>query len=136
MNVLFLSAYNCLERVSLKGESLESVLADATQDAPFRLKRDTEKLVRGVTEQDKVLQKTLDAYAKSVKPKIKIILKMGLFCFDSMTLPPYTVVNDLAELTKLSGKRQLVGFVNATLRSVLRDKENNGKSADTAKGDG
>ncbi len=126
MNALFLSAYNCLESVLIKGESFDGALAKALQDAPPRIKRDVEQLAFGVVAQNGALQRTLNAYAKSVKPKIRIILKMGLYCFDNMSIPPYTVVNDLVELTKISGKKQLVGFVNATLRSILRNRESGG----------
>lgn len=128
MNALFLSSYSCLER-SIKGESTALALEEVSQGVTPRLAKDIQKLVTGVIEEDKKLQKTLDAYAKGVRPKIKIILKMGIYCFENMLLPPYTVVNDLAELTKTSGKKQLVGFVNATLRNILRDKENQAQRA-------
>ncbi|MCL2370138.1 MAG: methyltransferase domain-containing protein [Firmicutes bacterium] len=56
--------------------------------------------------------------AKKPKTAIVIILKIGLYCLNNMDMPDYAVVNNCVELTKAIGKKELSGFVNATLKKA------------------
>lgn len=55
---------------------------------------------------------------KMPKLDVLLFLKIGTYCLLDLSLPVYTVVNDVAELSKLSEDRRIVGFVNATLKTI------------------
>ena len=77
------------------------------------------KIVYGVLDNDIKLQYVLSKYVKKMpKGDTLIILKMGVYCLMELSLPVYTVVNDLAELSKITEDKRIVGFVNATLKHV------------------
>lgn len=79
------------------------------------------KLVYGVLDEDIRLQYLISKYVKK-RPKgdTQIILKMGVYCLDRLSMPVYAVVNDCAELAKTTGDVRQVGFVNATLKNISR----------------
>ena len=79
------------------------------------------KLVYGVLDEDIRLQYLISKYVKK-RPKgdTLIILKMGVYCLDRLSMPVYAVVNDCAELAKTTGDVRQVGFVNATLKNISR----------------
>ena len=77
------------------------------------------KIVYGVLDNDLQLQYVLSKYVKKMpKGDTLIILKMGVYCLMELSLPVYTVVNDFAELSKITEDKRIVGFVNATLKHV------------------
>ena len=76
------------------------------------------RLVYGVVEHEQLYEYAIDCLAKRVpKISIKLLMKMGMYLLDYSSLPPYAVVNDVAETAKKVGKGALVGFLNATLRA-------------------
>lgn len=80
------------------------------------------KIVYGVLDEDLKLNYVISRYVKKMpKGDVLIILKMGTYCLWELSLPVYTVVNDLAELAKVTEDRRQVGFVNATLKSISAD---------------
>lgn len=54
------------------------------------------------------------------KPQLKavVVLKMGIYGLKYMSIPSYAVVDGMVELVKKIGKKQLSGFINATLRKA------------------
>lgn len=54
------------------------------------------------------------------KPQLKVfvVLKMGIYGLKFMSVPSYAIVDGMVELVKKIGKKQLSGFVNATLRKA------------------
>ena len=77
------------------------------------------KIVYGVLDNDIKLDYIISRHVKKMpKSDTLTFLKIGAYCLMDLSLPVYTVVNDVAELSKLSGDRRVVGFVNATLKSI------------------
>lgn len=80
------------------------------------------KLVYGVLDNDIKIEYQISKYVKKM-PKnddVLIILKMGVYALSELSIPVYAVVNDLAELTKVTEDKRLVGFVNATLKNISK----------------
>lgn len=79
------------------------------------------KIVYGVLDNDIKLTYVLSKYVKKMpKKEALIILKMGVYVLMELSLPVYAVVNDLAELAKITEDVRVVGFVNATLKNVSK----------------
>ena len=80
------------------------------------------KIVYGVLDNDVKLNYVISCHVKKMpKGDTLTYLKIGAYCLMDLSLPVYTVVNDVAELSKLSGDKRVVGFVNATLKSIAGD---------------
>ena len=83
----------------------------------------------GVIEKNNYLEYAVSHLTKSPpRPKIALILKIGLYQLYFTSQPDYAVVSASVELTKSIGKKQLAGFVNAVLKNyrgvVFPGKEN------------
>lgn len=80
------------------------------------------KIVLGVLDHNVELEYIISNLTqKSPQTAVKIILKQGIFCIKYMdSLPDYAVINNHVELTKIIGKKQVSGFVNAVLKKVAR----------------
>ncbi|MDD3831619.1 MAG: 16S rRNA (cytosine(967)-C(5))-methyltransferase RsmB [Clostridia bacterium] len=115
-----MNAYTCLDTIYRQGAYSEIALNNILLTCAVKDKALTTKIVYGVLDNDTRLDYIIGLFAKSVKPIVKIILKIGIYCLQNLSIPVYAVINDCAELTKTSGKMQLVGFVNATLRAISR----------------
>ncbi len=118
MNRPFLNAYVCLNEI-FRSKAFSTIQLNNTligcKNADKAL---TTKIVYGVLDTNIELEYIIENFAKKIKPVIKIILKIGVYCLKYLSIPVYAVINDCAELTKTTGKKELVGFVNATLRSI------------------
>lgn len=102
----------------------EQIGAVPAQDKPF-----VTKVFYGVLEKNNYLDCAVKSLvSSSPKPKIALILKIGLYQLYFTSQPAYAVVSASVELTKSIGKRQLSGFVNAVLKNyqnaVFPDKKN------------
>ncbi|MEG2159394.1 MAG: 16S rRNA (cytosine(967)-C(5))-methyltransferase RsmB, partial [Clostridia bacterium] len=65
------------------------------------------------------LRYIISKFAKGrVKCAVMTALEIGVYCLKYLSIPTYAVVNDVVELSKITGKRYIVGFVNATLKSI------------------
>lgn len=119
MNVAFVKAFETLSAVYNDGAFSSLTL---NKQLAYTRKQDralVTKLVYGVLENDLHLQWIISKFVKKLpKGDTLIYLKIGVFCLKYLSIPPYAVVNDVAELSKLSEDRRLVGFVNATLKSI------------------
>jgi 16S rRNA (cytosine967-C5)-methyltransferase len=76
--------------------------------------------VYGVVEKDVETEYIISLFTnKPPKQSVKIILKIGIYIlkyFDN--IPDYAAINNIVELTKSLGKKELAGFVNATLKNI------------------
>ena len=113
-------SYNILKEVFQSGAYASIALNDALRNvSDARDRAYITKLVYGVIEDsiagDYIIGKIC---AKSPKPAVKIILKIGLYCIRRMNTPMHAAVNSAVELTRAVGKPDLRGFVNATLRKA------------------
>ena len=83
------------------------------------------RLLYGVIEKDVELEYHIARLCKK-RPKlaIRIIIKMGMYLVKYMdSIPEYTAVFEMVELTKTLKKGENSGFVNSVLRSFIKDKE-------------
>lgn len=119
MNAAFLKSYQTLKEVyserAFSSIALNRVLCGCTA----KDKALVTKLVYGVLDNDVKLEYVLSKYVRKLpKGDTLLFLKMGAYCLAELSIPPYAVVNDIVELSKISGDRYSVGFVNATLKRV------------------
>ena len=103
------------------------------------------RLTEGVIERRIELDDVLRRYTKKgarIRPVIRDILRMGIFQILYMdSVPDSAACNESVKLTKACGKKELTGFVNGILRTVVREKEAgkllpSGEEAAAAGGDG
>ncbi len=121
MNNAFLKSYRVLHDIYANRAFSAIALNRELSDCKKSDRALITKIVYGVPDNDIRLEHILSAYVhKMPKDDVLLFLKMGIYCLDSLSLPVYTVVNDIAELSKLSGDIRTVGFVNATLKNISR----------------
>lgn len=119
MNNAFLKSFQTLQSVycdkAFSSIALNKTLAVCkSQDKAL-----ITKIVYGVLDADLKLTYVLSHFVKKMpKGDVLIILKMGCYCLLNLSIPKYAVVNDLAELAKITEDRRQVGFVNATLKRI------------------
>lgn len=91
-----------------------ALLSCAPEDKPY-----ITKLFYGVLERNVYYDYVLSTFAKE-KPKkpIVVIIKMGYYMLENMSVPEYAVVNNMVALCKRVGKGGAAGFVNSALRKV------------------
>ncbi|MBR2966344.1 MAG: 16S rRNA (cytosine(967)-C(5))-methyltransferase RsmB [Clostridia bacterium] len=121
MNNAFLKSFQTLQQV-YKDKAFSGITLNKT--LTFCKNQDKAlitKLVYGVLENDIKLTYLLGKFVKKMpKGDVLIILKMGVYCLMELSIPQYTVVNDLAEIAKVTEDRRQVGFVNATLKRIAQ----------------
>ncbi|MCM1195376.1 MAG: hypothetical protein NC332_05540, partial [Firmicutes bacterium] len=119
MNTAFLKSYQTLKDV-YDNKAFSSISLNKTLS--FCKKQDKAlitKVVYGVLDNDIKLDYVISKYVKKTpKGDALIFLKIGAYCLENLSLPVYAVVNDIAELAKITGDRYVVGFVNATLKNM------------------
>ena len=87
------------------------------------VKRMTEGVIERRIELDDVLRRYTKKGAR-IRPVIRDILRMGIFQILYMdSVPDSAACNEAVKLTKVYGKKELAGFVNGVLRTVVREKE-------------
>ena len=119
MNTAFLKSYETLSQVYKEGAFSTITLNKTLNFCRQQDKALITKIVYGVLENDIKLAYIISHHVKKMpKGETLIFLKIGVYCLMDLSLPVYTVVNDVAELSKLSGDKRIVGFVNATLKSI------------------
>lgn len=82
------------------------------------------RIVLGVLDKDTELEYIVGKICQKMpKAAVKIILKQGIYCIKYMdSLPDYAVVNNHVDLAKKVGLGAYSGFLNATLKTVIREK--------------
>lgn len=119
MNTAFLKSYQTLSEVYCNKAFSSIALNRILNTCNHKDKALITKLVYGVLDNDIKLTYVLGKYVRKLpKGDALIFLKMGLYCLTELSIPRYAVVNDLAELSKVTGDKYVVGFVNATLKRM------------------
>lgn len=121
MNNAFLKSFQVLHEVCANGAFSSIALNKTLFNCKKQDKALITKIVYGVLDNDIRLNYILSKHVKKMpKGDTLLYLKIGAYCLTELSLPVYTVVNDVAELSKLSADRRIVGFVNATLKTVAQ----------------
>lgn len=122
MNNAFLKSFQTLQSVYCEKAFSSLALNKTLAVCKSQDKSLITKIVYGVLDQDLKLAYVLSHFVKKMpKDDVLIILKMGCYCLLNLSIPKYAVVNDLAELAKVTGDRRQVGFVNATLKRIAEN---------------
>ncbi len=119
MNNAFLKSFQTLRQVYEERAFSVIVLNKTLNNCTKRDRALITKIVYGVLDNDLRLEYIISRYVRKMpKGEALLFLKIGTYCLMELSIPIYTVVNDIAELSKLSGDRRTVGFVNATLKTI------------------
>lgn len=119
MNNAFLRSYETLRQIYTDKTFSTLALNRTLNFCKTQDKALVTKIVYGVLDNDIKLEYIISRFVKKMpKGDTLLFLKIGAYCLLELSLPIYTVVNDVAELSKLSEDRRIVGFVNATLKSI------------------
>ena len=122
MNTAFLKSFEVLSQVYAERAFSSLALNRALNSCKQQDKALITKVVYGVLDNDVKLDYVISRHVKKMpKGETLLYLKIGAYCLMDLSLPVYTVVNDVAELSKLSGDKRTVGFVNATLKSIAQN---------------
>ena len=122
MNNAFLKSYETLKQVyterTFSAIALNKTLIYCKQQDKALIT----KIVYGVLDNDIKLSYVISRHVKKMpKADTLLFLKIGAYCLMDLSIPVYAVVNDVAELSKLSEDRRIVGFVNATLKNIANN---------------
>lgn len=120
MNTAYLTGYDCLS--SIYNDKAFSTI-ELNKRLCFCRKKDKAlitKIVYGVLDNDILLDYVIGKFCTKVKPAVKLYLKIGTYVLMFLSIPANAVVNDVVEISKNTGKIQLVGFVNATLKAISK----------------
>ena len=121
MNTAFLKSYEALRQVYDSGAFSTQALNDALANCKAKDKALVTKIVYGVLDSDIRLAYIIGCHVKKMpKGDALLFLKIGAYCLSELSIPTYAVVNDVAELAKLSEDKRIVGFVNATLKTIAK----------------
>lgn len=118
MNNAFLKSYQTLRQIYAE-RAFSSIALNKTLTYCKQQKALITKIVYGVLDNDVKLEYIISRHVKKMpKGDTLLFLKIGAYCLMDLSIPVYAVVNDVAELSKISEDRRIVGFVNATLKSI------------------
>lgn len=120
MNKAFVDSYNCLSEILKEGAYAEIALNKYLLAANSKDKPLITKIIYGVLDNYLHIDYIIGKFAKSVRPSAKTALRIGVYCLYYLSIPTYAVINDTVELAKITGKIQLVAFVNATMRNISK----------------
>ena len=121
MNNAFLKSFTTLQQVYNERAFSSIALNKTLNFCKAQDKALITKIVYGVLDNDIKLDYVISKYVKKMpKGDALIFLKMGTYCLMELSIPVYAVVNDIAELAKVTEDKRLVGFVNATLKSIAK----------------
>ncbi len=119
MNTAFLKSFQCLSSVYNQGAFSSLSLNKTLQGAKNADKALITKIVYGVLENEIRLTYVIGKFCKKMpKGDVLLCLKIGTYCLMELSIPVYAVVNDIAELAKITSDKRQVGFVNATLKAI------------------
>lgn len=119
MNTAFLKSFETLQKVYNDGAFSTISLNEMLNRCFGKERALVTKIVYGVLDNDIYLNYLIGKFVKKMpKSDTLVFLKIGAYCLTKLSIPQYAVVNDVAELAKLSGDRRTVGFVNATLKTI------------------
>jgi len=109
---------------------------DRFPDLEPRRRAFIKRLAEGVVERKMELDAVLDRYSKkpmsAQKPKVRIILRMGLYQLLYMdSVPASAACNESVRLAKRVGLTAVSGYINGLLRNITRDLEAGKLNAET-----
>ena len=120
MLVTYYDCYNVLTKVYSKGTFIKQAFLETRIEELNRSA--VTKICYGVLDKDIELNFILEKFCKkSPKLAIKILLKIGIYSIKHLNTPPHLVTDTLVELCKKLGKTGVSGFLNAVLRSFVRN---------------
>lgn len=97
------------------------VLNDGIGGVPEGDRAFVTKVFYGVIEKETYLNYALSALVKqSPQPKVALVMKIGLYQLYFTEQAPYAVVSASVDLVKSIGKKEVAGFVNATLKNYKK----------------
>ena len=124
------TAVNILLEVEEKGAYANVALARALRQQDFAAqdRRFLTELVYGAVKAggtlDWMLRRYVNRPLKKIEPRIRAILRLGLYqLFYLDKVPASAACNTAVELAKKGGHRGSSGFVNAVLRTAVREPE-------------
>lgn len=117
MNKVITESYNALYAIY----SGRTYLSQTLNNVDREVMPEVTKIIYGVLENnvkyDYYISKLVMERPSS---KLKIVFKLAMYILEHMdSIPDYAVINECVELTAEIGKKQLKGFVNATLKQFL-----------------
>ena len=122
------SALIIIQRTIRQGGYPNILLGNALSDSHFSAEDRAlvTRLVYGVLENKAYLDWVIQNYSRvkesRISPWVYDILRLSVFQLLFMDrIPPFAVVNEGVELTKKYAGKKAAGFVNAVLRSIIRD---------------
>ena len=122
MNSAFLKSFEVLKQVYAERAFSTLALNKTLNSCRQQDKALITKIVYGVLDNNLKIDYVIARHVKKMpKGDTLIYLKIGVYCLMDLSIPVYAVVNDVAELSKLSGDKHIVGFVNATLKSIAQN---------------
>ena len=122
MNNAFLKSYETLKQIYSERAFSSLALNKTLMFCKQQDKALITKIVYGVLDNDIKLDYIISRHVKKMpKGDTLLFLKIGAYCLMELSIPVYAVVNDIAELSKMSEDRRIVGFVNATLKSIANN---------------
>ncbi len=122
MNNAFLKSFEVLSSVYNDKAFSTIALNKVLNNCVAKDKSLITKIVYGVLDNDIRLTYIISKNVKKL-PKNKdafLCLKIGTYCLADLSLPQYMVCNDIAELSKITEDKHIVGFVNATLKNIAK----------------
>ena len=122
MNNAFLKSYETLAQIYAERAFSSIALNKTLLYCKKQDKALITKIVYGVLDNDIKLNYIISRHVSKVpKGDTLLFLKIGAYCLMDLSIPVYAVVNDVAELSKISEDRRIVGFVNATLKNIAQN---------------
>ncbi len=113
--------YGLLCRVYFDKAYCGIALNDGIGTAPEGDRAFVTKVFYGVIEKNAYLDYALSALVKQLpQPKVALVMKIGLYQLYFTEQAPYAVVSASVDLVKSIGKKEVAGFVNATLKNYKK----------------
>ncbi|NCA67563.1 MAG: 16S rRNA (cytosine(967)-C(5))-methyltransferase RsmB, partial [Clostridia bacterium] len=126
MSNYILYSYNTLNAVYREGAYAGIVLAEILPTLEQGDKALVTRIVYGAIEHHEEFSYMLEKLCiKAPKAVIKVIIRLGMYIIKYMdSIPDYAAVNEVVELTKTVGKKELAPFVNSLLKKFIAEKDN------------
>ena len=123
----FLIIHSVMEEGSFLNKKTEEIFSSA-ENLSDKEKNFIRRLSAGTVEKGLYLDTIINTYSKTpvkkMKPKIKTILRMGVYQLKFMdSVPDSAAVNESVKLAVKNGQGALKGFVNGVLRSISRNEK-------------
>lgn len=120
MNKVITESYNALYTIFLGKTYLSQALNTVDREVMPEVTKITYGVLENNVKYDYYISKLV---TEKPNNKLKVLFKLAMYILEYMdSIPDYAVINECVELTAEIGKKQLKGFVNATLKQFLANK--------------